>query len=51
MIEEDDDLSENECIHAYQIIGKDTTFTDTVLSICKKKTCTYYIQHELYRDN
>jgi hypothetical protein len=25
MIEEDDNLSENECIHAYQIICKDTT--------------------------
>jgi len=51
MIEEDDDLSENECIRAYQIIRKDTTFADTVLSICKKETRIHYIKHELYRDN
>jgi hypothetical protein len=30
MIEEDDDLSENECICAYQIICKDTTFSEMI---------------------
>jgi hypothetical protein len=48
VIEDDDNLSEDECIHAYQIIHKDTTFADTLLAICKKETCTCYIQRELY---
>lgn len=47
-IEDDDDLSEDERIHAYQMIRKDTTFADTLLSIRKKKTRTRYIQSELY---
>ena len=50
VIEDDDDLSENECIHAYQIIHKDTTFADTVLAIRKKETRTHYIQQELDGD-
>jgi hypothetical protein len=51
MIEEDDDLSENECIRAFRVIRKDTTFADTVLSIRKKETRTRYIQRELYGDD
>lgn len=51
LIEEDDDLSENECIRAYQFIRKDTAFADTVLAIRKKETRTRYIQHELNGDN
>ena len=47
-IKDDDDLSEDECIHAYQMIRKDTTFADTLLAIHKKETCTCYIQKELY---
>jgi hypothetical protein len=48
VIEDDDDLLEDERIHAYQIIHKDTTFADTLLAIHKKETRTHYIQRELY---
>jgi len=51
VIEEDDDLSETECLHAYQIIRRDTTFADTVLSIGKKERHTHYIQCELDGDD
>jgi hypothetical protein len=43
VIEDDNNLLKNEHIHAYQIIHKDTTFADMLLTIHKKETCTHYI--------
>ena len=47
MLDKDDDLSDNEQVHAIRLFSRHTSIVDTYLAITKKSKCTLYIQSEL----
>jgi hypothetical protein len=47
MLDKDDDLSDNEQVHAICLFSHHTSIADTYLAITKKSKCTLYIQSEL----
>jgi hypothetical protein len=47
MLDKDDDLSDNEQVHAIHLFSRHTSIVDTYLAITKKSKRTHYIQSEL----
>jgi hypothetical protein len=47
MLDKDDDLSDNEQVHAIHLFSCHTSIADTYLAITKKSKRTLYIQSEL----